>query len=131
MLSGVSLPPLVEPGPPLRPAEVERYARHVILPDVGHIGQRRLAAARVLVVGAGGLGSPALLYLAAAGVGTIGIVDADVVDVSNLQRQVVHTVDRVGVPKVDSAEIAMKGINPDVKVVKHAERMTSDNVLEI
>src|SRR4051812_15347452 len=91
MLGGVSLPPLVEPGPPLDRTEVERYARHLILPELGPLGQRRLAAAKVLVVGAGGLGSPALLYLAAAGVGTIGVVDADVVDVSNLQRQGLHT----------------------------------------
>ena len=131
MLSGVSLPPLVEPGPPLRPVEVERYARHLILPDVGPLGQRRLAAARVLVVGAGGLGSPALLYLAAAGVGTIGIADADVVDVSNLQRQVVHTEADVGRPKVASARDRVLATNPHVRVRTHRERLTADNAVQV
>ncbi|MDQ1538576.1 MAG: sulfur-carrier protein adenylyltransferase/sulfurtransferase, partial [Actinomycetota bacterium] len=92
----MSLPPLVQPSPPLSAPEIERYARHVLLPDVGMQGQRRLKNARVLVVGAGGLGSPALMYLAAAGVGTIGVVDDDVVETSNLQRQVVHGVGDVG-----------------------------------
>jgi molybdopterin/thiamine biosynthesis adenylyltransferase/rhodanese-related sulfurtransferase len=131
MLPGVSLPPLVEPGPPLVRAEVERYARHLILPDIGPLGQRRLAAAKVLVVGAGGLGSPALLYLAAAGVGTIGVVDADVVDVTNLQRQVVHTDADVGRLKVDSAREAILAANPNVQVRQHPVRLTADNALEI
>jgi molybdopterin/thiamine biosynthesis adenylyltransferase/rhodanese-related sulfurtransferase len=131
MLGGVSLPPLVEPGPPLDRAQVERYARHVILPDLGLSGQRRLGAAKVLVVGAGGLGSPALLYLAAAGVGTIGVVDADVVDVSNLQRQVVHTDADVGRRKVDSARDRILATNPNVAVRTHPVRLTADNALEI
>jgi sulfur-carrier protein adenylyltransferase/sulfurtransferase len=131
MLEGVSLPPLVEPGPPLGRAEVERYARHLILPDVGPLGQRRLAAATVLVVGAGGLGSPALLYLAAAGVGTIGVVDADVVEVSNLQRQVVHTDADVGRLKVDSARERILATNPAVAVRTHPVRLTAGNALEI
>jgi molybdopterin/thiamine biosynthesis adenylyltransferase/rhodanese-related sulfurtransferase len=127
----VSLPPLVEPGPPLDRAEVERYARHLILPDVGLLGQRRLAAAKVLVVGAGGLGSPALLYLAAAGVGTIGVVDADVVDVSNLQRQVIHSDADVGRLKVDSARDRVLAVNPNVAVRTHPVRLTAGNALEI
>src|SRR3954470_176716 len=131
MLPGVSLPPLVEPGPPLGRAEVERYARHLILPDIGPLGQRRLAAAKGLVVGAGGLGSPALLYLAAAGVGTIGVVDADVVDVTNLQRQVVHTDADVGRLKVDSAREAILASHPNVQVRTHPVRLTADNALEI
>src|SRR3954454_10667937 len=131
MLPGVSLPPLVEPGPPLGRAEVERYARHLILPDVGPLGQRRLAAAKVLVVGAGGLGSPALLYLAAAGVGTIGVVDADVVDVSNLQRQIVHSHADVGRLKVDSARDRILAVNPNVAVRTHPVRLTAGNALEI
>src|SRR3954451_7214346 len=131
MLGGVSLPPLVEPGPPLGRAEVERYARHLILPDIGPLGQRRLAAGKVLVVGAGGLGSPAPLYPPAAGVGTIGVVDADVVDVTNLQRQVVHTDADVGRLKVDSAREAILAANPNVQVRTHPVRLTADNALEI
>jgi adenylyltransferase/sulfurtransferase len=131
MLEGVSLPPLVEPGPPLGRAEVERYARHLILHDLGPLGQRRLAGAKVLVVGAGGLGSPALLYLAAAGVGTIGVVDADVVDVSNLQRQVVHIDADVGRLKVDSARERILATNPNVVVRTHPVRLTAANALEI
>jgi len=127
----VSLPPLVEPGPELTVAQVARYSRHLILPDVGMSGQRRLAAARVLVVGAGGLGSPALLYLAAAGVGTIGIVDADVVDASNLQRQVIHGVADVGRLKVDSAADRIAEINPDVAVVRHAVQLDASNALDL
>jgi molybdopterin/thiamine biosynthesis adenylyltransferase len=111
--------------------QFERYSRHVLIPEVGEEGQLRLLDSKVLLIGAGGLGSPAALYLAAAGVGTIGIIDADVVDTSNLQRQIVHTVDRVGMPKVDSAEIAIHGINPEVKVVKHDVRLTSENVLDV
>ncbi len=125
------LPPLVEPGPPLQPELAERYARHVILPDVGPLGQRRLANAKVLVVGAGGLGSPALLYLAAAGVGTIGIADDDVVDVSNLQRQVVHTDADVGRVKVDSARDRVLATNPHVTVRTHPVRLTSANALDL
>jgi len=127
----VTLPPLVEPAAELTVNEVRRYSRHLIIPDVGMTGQKRLKNAKVLCVGAGGLGSPALLYLAAAGVGTLGIVDNDVVDLSNLQRQVIHTTDRIGVPKVDSAEESMKAINPDVNVVKYAERLDASNVMRI
>ncbi len=105
-----------------------RYARQVLLPEIGVDGQRRLLDARVLIIGAGGLGSPAALYLAASGVGTIGIVDDDVVDESNLQRQVLHGVDRIGMPKVDSAEITLRRLNPDTAVVKHGERLTANNV---
>src|SRR3954463_13850736 len=97
----------------------QRYSRHFLLPEVGEEGQRKLLEAKVLLLGAGGLGSPTALYLAAAGVGTLGIVDDDVVDVSNLQRQVIHTTDRIGVPKVDSAEEQIKALNPEVEVVKY------------
>jgi molybdopterin/thiamine biosynthesis adenylyltransferase/rhodanese-related sulfurtransferase len=106
-----------------------RYARHVRLPEVGEAGQVKLLGARALIVGAGGLGSPAALYLAAAGVGTIGIVDDDVVDTSNLQRQVLHNLDRVGMPKVDSASETLSALNPDVKVVTHRNRLSASNVL--
>ena len=115
----------------LKPEQFERYSRHVLIPEVGEAGQLRLLDSKVLLIGAGGLGSPAALYLAAAGVGTIGIIDADVVDTSNLQRQIVHTVDRVGTPKVDSAEIAIHGINPEVKVEKYDVRLTSENILDV
>jgi adenylyltransferase/sulfurtransferase len=125
------LAPLVAPGPELTTAELERYARHLALPGVGPEGQRRLAAARVLVVGAGGLGSPALLYLAAAGVGTIGIVDDDVVDTSNLQRQVIHGGPDVGRRKVDSARDAIADVNPHVRVVEHALRLDADTALDV
>jgi len=108
-----------------------RYARHVRLPEVGEAGQLQLLGARVLLVGAGGLGSPAALYLAAAGVGTIGIVDDDVVDASNLQRQVLHNVDRIGMPKVDSARESLVALNPDVKVIAHSERLRATNALQI
>ena len=108
-----------------------RYSRHLLIPEVGEEGQRKLLDAKVLLVGAGGLGSPAALYLAAAGVGTMGIVDADIVDDSNLQRQVVHTTDRIGIPKVESARLAIEAINPDVKVVKHETRLDKGNVLDI
>jgi adenylyltransferase/sulfurtransferase len=127
----VSIPPLVEPGPALTRDQVARYARHLLIPDVGELGQRRIAAARVAVLGAGGLGSPALLYLAAAGVGTIGIIDPDVVDVSNLQRQVVHGVDDVGRRKVDSAADTLAQINPLVEVVRHHVRLDSSNALQV
>ncbi len=111
--------------------DIQRYSRHLLLPEVGLQGQRKLKRARVLVIGAGGLGSPLLLYLAAAGVGTIGIVDFDVVDFSNLQRQIIHSERDVGRKKIDSAEERIKGINPTVNVVKFEERITSDNALDI
>ena len=123
--------PLVPLGPELSAAERTRFARHLLLPDLGVDGQRRLRAARVLVVGAGGLGSPALLYLAAAGVGTIGVVDDDVVESTNLQRQVVHGVDDVGRPKVDSAAETVAAISPDTTVVRHAERLTEETALAV
>jgi sulfur-carrier protein adenylyltransferase/sulfurtransferase len=115
----------------LSPEQRNRYQRHLLLPEVGEEGQMKLLNARVLLLGAGGLGSPAALYLAAAGVGTLGLVDADVVDLSNLQRQVLHTVERQGQPKVESARVALEALNPDVKVVPFAERLTSANVLRI
>jgi sulfur-carrier protein adenylyltransferase/sulfurtransferase len=109
----------------------ERYSRHLVIPEIGLEGQTKLLDSKVLLLGAGGLGSPAALYLAAAGVGTIGIVDDDVVDLSNLQRQVAHANDRIGVPKVDSAETAINEINPDVVVEKHPVRLGPDNVMEL
>src|ERR1700754_3906762 len=109
----------------------ERYSRHFLLPEVGTEGQQKLLDAKVLLLGAGGLGSPTALYLAAAGVGTLGIVDDDVVDISNLQRQVIHTTDRVGVPKVDSAEEQIKALNPDVDVRKYQTRLDASNIMEI
>ncbi len=109
----------------------ERYSRHLLVPEVGEEGQRKLLDARVLLLGAGGLGSPVALYLAAAGVGTLGIVDDDEVDLSNLQRQVIHTTDRIGVSKVDSAAATITGLNPDVEVVKFATRLTAENIMEI
>ena len=108
-----------------------RYARHVRLPEVGEAGQIRLLGSRALIVGAGGLGSPAALYLAAAGVGTIGVVDDDVVDQTNLQRQVLHNIERVGLPKVDSAREAILGLNPDIKVETHRLRLNATNVLSV
>src|SRR3954447_12181868 len=126
-----SLPPLVEPAAELTKDEVARYSRHLIIPDVGVPGQKRLKNARVLVVGAGGLGSPALLYLAAAGVGTLGIVDFDTVDESNLQRQVIHGVSDVGKPKAVSARESVAEINPLVNVVIHNTVLDRDNVKEI
>jgi len=109
----------------------ERYSRHLLVPEIGLEGQLKLLDARVLLLGAGGLGSPTALYLAAAGVGTIGIVDGDEVDLSNLQRQVIHTTDRIGTAKVDSAEAAILALNPDVEVVKHPTRLDAGNILEI
>lgn len=126
-----SLPPLVEPAGELTTEEVERYSRHLIIPEIGGAGQRRLKNAKVLVIGAGGLGSPALLYLAAAGVGTLGIVDDDVVDLSNLQRQVIHGVADVGRPKIESARDAIKELNPLVNVQLHNVRLDSSNALEL
>jgi sulfur-carrier protein adenylyltransferase/sulfurtransferase len=129
--ASAAVPALVEPGPPLTREQTARYARHLLIPDVGELGQRRLAASRVAVLGAGGLGSPALLYLAAAGVGTIAVIDPDVVDTSNLQRQVVHGVDDVGRLKVDSAAEAMARVNPLVDVVRHPVRLDSSNALTL
>jgi sulfur-carrier protein adenylyltransferase/sulfurtransferase len=127
----VSLPPLVTPAADLSVDEVRRYSRHLIIPDVGMTGQKRLKNAKVLCVGAGGLGSPALLYLAAAGVGTLGVIDFDVVDESNLQRQIIHGQSDIGRPKAESARDSIKEINPYVSVVVHAEQLDSDNALEI
>jgi adenylyltransferase/sulfurtransferase len=127
----VSLPPLVSPADGLTVDEVRRYSRHLIIPDVGMTGQKRLKNARVLVVGAGGLGSPALLYLAAAGVGTLGVIDFDVVDESNLQRQVIHGQSDVGRSKAESARDSIREINPFVNVVLHEERLDSDNAMRI
>ncbi len=123
--------PLVEPADELTIDEVRRYSRHLIIPDVGMTGQKRLKNAKVLIIGAGGLGSPALLYLAAAGVGTLGIIDDDVVDESNLQRQVIHGQSDIGRPKVESAAASVAEINPFVKVVQHNVRLDNDNVFEI
>jgi sulfur-carrier protein adenylyltransferase/sulfurtransferase len=109
----------------------ERYSRHLLLPEVGIEGQQKLLDAKVLLLGAGGLGSPAALYLAAAGVGTLGIVDSDEVDLSNLQRQVIHSSERIGVAKVDSAEQTIAALNPDVNVIKHPVRLGADNIMEI
>jgi molybdopterin/thiamine biosynthesis adenylyltransferase/rhodanese-related sulfurtransferase len=109
----------------------DRYSRHLLIPEIGVEGQQKLLDAKVLLLGAGGLGSPTALYLAAAGVGTLGIVDDDVVDLSNLQRQVIHNSERVGAPKVDSAEQSIKALNPDVKVVKYPVRLKAENVMEI
>jgi len=127
----VSLPPLVEPADELTVDEVQRYSRHLIIPDVGMDGQKRLKNAKVLVVGAGGLGSPTLLYLAAAGVGTLGIIDFDVVDESNLQRQIIHGQSDLGKPKAESARESIAEVNPYVRVVLHKERLDSSNALEI
>ncbi len=121
----------VERPPELSDAQRARYSRHIILDEVGEAGQAKLLGSKVLLLGAGGLGSPAALYLAAAGVGTIGLVDLDVVDASNLQRQILHATSRLGVSKVDSAEKAITDLNPDVKVVKFEERLDSSNVERI
>jgi len=115
----------------LRGDQEARYSRHTMLPEVGVAGQLKLLSAKVLCIGAGGLGSPSSMYLAAAGIGTIGVIDDDVVDASNLQRQLLHGTDRVGTAKVDSAEKTLRGLNSDVKVVKHRTRITSDNALEL
>ena len=127
----MSLPPLVEPAAELTPDEVRRYSRHLIIPDVGMTGQKRLKNARVLVIGAGGLGSPALLYLAAAGVGTIGIAEFDEVDESNLQRQIIHGQSDIGRPKAVSAMESIAEINPLVEVIVHNVRLDNDNVMQI
>lgn len=115
----------------LTPEQLTRYSRHFILPEIGEEGQIKLLQSKVLLIGAGGLGSPLGLYLAAAGVGTLGILDFDTVDLSNLQRQVLHTTEEVGKPKVDSAEKRIKAMNPDVKVIKYTTRITSENALDI
>ena len=116
---------------PFTPEQLKRYSRHIIMPQVGGIGQRKLLEAKVLLIGAGGLGSPAALYLAAAGVGTLGIVDFDVVDFSNLQRQILHGTDDVGRPKVISAMETLNDINPDVRVVPHDLQLSSENIMEV
>jgi molybdopterin/thiamine biosynthesis adenylyltransferase/rhodanese-related sulfurtransferase len=121
----------VDVPPSLTPEQRERYSRHLLIPEIGLEGQIKLLESKVLLLGAGGLGSPAALYLAAAGVGTLGIVDNDVVDLSNLQRQVAHSNDRIGVPKTESTEIAIREINPDVQVEKYQERLGADNIMEI
>jgi sulfur-carrier protein adenylyltransferase/sulfurtransferase len=126
-----SLPPLVEPAAELTRDEVARYSRHLIIPELGVDGQKRLKNARVLVIGAGGLGAPTLLYLAAAGVGTIGIVDFDIVDESNLQRQIIHGVSDVGRPKAQSARDSIAELNPLVDVHLHEERLETHNAVRI
>ncbi|MFN8167759.1 MAG: adenylyltransferase/sulfurtransferase MoeZ [Candidatus Nanopelagicales bacterium] len=125
------LPPLVEPADELTVDEVRRYSRHIIIPDVGMVGQKRLKNAKVLCVGAGGLGSPALLYLAAAGVGTLGIVEFDTVDESNLQRQIIHGQSDIGRSKAESARDSVLEVNPLVNVIVHDTRLDNDNVLDI
>ncbi len=119
-----TLPELTEP-------QIRRYARHIVLAEIGGVGQARLIAARVLVVGAGGLGAPLLQYLAAAGIGTLGVIDHDRVDLSNLQRQVIHRTTDIGVSKVESARRALLDINPEVEVIAHDERLTADNARRI
>jgi molybdopterin/thiamine biosynthesis adenylyltransferase/rhodanese-related sulfurtransferase len=131
MPGSITLPPLVEPAEELTKDEVARYSRHLIIPDVGMDGQKRLKNAKVLVVGAGGLGSPALLYLAAAGVGTLGIVEFDEVDESNLQRQIIHGQSDIGRPKAESAAESIAEINPFVTVRQHNTHLSSDNALDI
>ncbi|GAA5192948.1 adenylyltransferase/sulfurtransferase MoeZ [Rugosimonospora acidiphila] len=127
----MSLPPLVEPAPDLTIDEVRRYSRHLIIPDVAMDGQKRLKNAKVLCVGAGGLGSPTLMYLAAAGVGTLGIVEFDTVDESNLQRQIIHGQSDIGRLKSESARDSVREINPYVNVVIHNEALSNDNVFQI
>ena len=122
---------LVSPGPALTVDEVRRYSRHLIIPDVAMTGQQRLMNAKVLCVGAGGLGSPALMYLAAAGVGTLGIVEFDTVDESNLQRQIIHGQSDIGKSKAQSAKAKIAEINPYVNVVTHEARLDNSNVMEI
>src|SRR5450755_624646 len=127
----VSLPPLVEPAESLTIEEVRRYSRHLIIPDVAMTGQKRLKNARVLAIGAGGLGSPTLMYLAAAGVGTLGVIDYDTVDESNLQRQIIHGQSDIGRSKAQSARDSITEINPYVNVVLHEAALDNDNALEI
>ncbi len=118
-------------SPDFTDQQVERYARHILLPEVGGTGQAQLMAAKVLVVGAGGLGSPVLMYLAAAGIGTLGIIDDDVVDLSNLQRQILHNEARIGQPKVESAAHTIAELNPEVNVIQHRARLEPDNIMDI
>src|SRR6202162_6303755 len=127
---GVSAPPATAEGVTLSNEEIRRYSRHLIMPEVGMEGQKKLKAARVLTIGAGGLGSPLSLYLAAAGVGTIGIVDFDAVDLTNLQRQIVHGTSTLGRPKLESAEARLTDLNPNVRIEKHETRLSSQNALE-
>ena len=127
----MKLLPLVEPGPELSDVDLERFARHEPIPELGVLGQRRLRAAKVCVVGAGGLGSPALLYLAAAGVGTLGVVDADAVELVNLQRQILHTTAGIGSPKAISAATAITALDPGLDVHVHDERLTGENAARI
>lgn len=115
----------------LSPDEIERYARHLVLHEVGGPGQNKLKDAKVLVIGAGGLGAPLLYYLAAAGIGTIGVIDHDTVSLSNLQRQIIHTTARVGIPKTSSARETLQGLNPHVRVIEHMQRITAENALDI
>ena len=115
----------------LTPEQLTRYSRHFILPEIGEAGQKKLLQSKVLLIGAGGLGSPLGLYLSAAGIGTLGLVDFDNVDLSNLQRQILHTNDEIGKPKIDSAEKRIKAMNPDTKVIKYKVRLTSDNAMDI
>jgi sulfur-carrier protein adenylyltransferase/sulfurtransferase len=116
---------------PLRRDQLERYSRHLLIPEVGIAGQQKLLASKVLLVGAGGLGSPSSYYLAAAGVGTLGIVDSDVVDATNLQRQILHSSERIGEPKVDSAKRTLEALNPDVRVIPYRDRLTSANIDQV
>jgi molybdopterin/thiamine biosynthesis adenylyltransferase/rhodanese-related sulfurtransferase len=127
----MKIPPLVSPGEDLNSAQLQRYSRHLLIPDVGRVGQRRITNARVLCVGAGGLGSPVLLYLAAAGVGTLGVVDFDNVDVSNLQRQIIHGQSDIGQSKIESAKKRILEVNPDTNVQLHNVRLDVSNVMEI
>ena len=116
------------PQPLLTPEQQRRYSRQLLIPEIGEKGQRKLLDGKVLLIGAGGLGSPSALYLAAGGVGTIGLVDDDAVDESNLQRQVLHTADRIGMPKTQSARVTLNALNPETRIIEHRERLTSDNV---
>ena len=125
------LPAVVAPGPPLTAQEAERFARHLFLPSLGELGQRRLRAAKVAVIGVGGLGSPALQYLAGAGVGTVGLFDDDVVEISNLHRQVLHTVADVGRPKVDSGAEHLLALSPDLQIHRHRVRLEEDNTTDL
>lgn len=127
----MQLPALVAPESELSREEINRYSRHILIPDIGLTGQKRLKNAKVLVIGAGGLGAPTLLYLAAAGIGTLGIIDFDRVDESNLQRQVIHSVDTLGELKVDSAEQAIARLNPYVRVEKYSDRLTPEIALDL
>jgi adenylyltransferase/sulfurtransferase len=131
MQQGERPPPLVEPAEELSFEEIRRYSRHLIIPDVAMEGQKRLKNAKVLCIGAGGLGSPVAMYLAAAGVGTLGLVDFDVVDETNLQRQIIHGTSDVGRPKLDSAERRIREINPFVKVIKHETLVSSENAMAL